>query len=549
MRKSIKKQVWVRVALAIGSVLLFSIMTFVSISNIRGTEADSRQASALLDRAQKAEIAHYKWSSNLSNALYAGTDFTGSLDPTTCVLGQWLYGEAGTDDARVLQLLEQLEPLHKELHQSATQALDLLAQDPAAAQSFYQNTIQTNLGTLVGLLDEVVTCSAELSDASSEKQAQITTTMMIISIICCILALLCLLSLVIYVLNGVVKPILHITEQSRPLLEGKLDLHLDHKTPDELGDLANTLEQSLEIIRGYVNDINRIMGELSNGSFNVHAATPFIGDFQSIEQSIESFTNTMSSALAQISNAEHKVSGNAEQLSSGAQALAQGATEQASAVEELFATLDNLSRTSEQNVGTAANAQNSAMQAREQVTLSSEQMNDMVVAMQDITEASRKIGEIIATISDISFQTNILALNAAVEAARAGSAGKGFAVVADEVRNLATKSDLAAKATQELIENSVQAAARGSAVVDEVSQTLQRSLDLVVQASNEMGRIAEAIAGEAESIAQVTEGISQISAVVQTNSASSEESAAVSAELFDQVRLLQDQTRRFQLKN
>ena len=47
----------------------------------------------------------------------------------------------------------------------------------------------------------------------------------------------------------------------------------------------------------------------------------------------------------------------------------------------------------------------------------------------------------------------------------------------------------------------------------------------------------------------MTEGISQISAVVQTNSASSEESAAVSAELFDQVRLLQDQTRRFQLKD
>lgn len=549
MRKSIKKQVWLRVALAISSVLLFSIMTFVSISNIRATEGDSKQASALLDRAQKAETAHYKWSGNLSNALYAGTDFTGSLDPTSCVLGQWLYGEAGTDDARVLKLREQMEPLHKELHQSASQALEMLEQDPLAAQSFYQNTIQTNLGTLVGMLDEVVACSEELSEASAAELARIITTMMITSIVCCVLALLCLLSLVIYVLGGVVKPILHITEQSKPLLEGKLELQLNHKKQDELGDLANTLEQSLQIIRGYVNDINRIMGELSRGSFNVHATTPFIGDFRSIEQSIESFTNTMSSALEQITNAEHRVSGNAEQLSSGAQALAQGATEQASAVEELFATLDSLSRTAEHNVSTAASAQSSAKQAREQVTLSSEQMNNMVVAMQDITEASRKISEIIATIADIAFQTNILALNAAVEAARAGSAGKGFAVVADEVRNLATKSDLAAKATQDLIENSVQAAERGSAVVDEVSQTLQRSLDLVVQASNEMGQIAEAIAGEAESIAQVTEGISQISAVVQTNSASSEESAAVSAELFDQVRLLQDQTRRFQLKD
>jgi len=159
-----------------------------------------------------------------------------------------------------------------------------------------------------------------------------------------------------------------------------------------------------------------------------------------------------------------------------------------------------------------------------------------------------EITKIAKAIEDIAFQTNILSINASVEAARAGMAGKGFAVVADEGRNLAFKSDQAAKATQQLIENSVQAAERGSGVADEVSKTLQRSLDLVVQSSNEIGQIAEAVQGEAETISQVTEGISQISAVVQTNSASSEESAAVSAELFDQVRLLQDQTRRFRLK-
>ena len=51
MRKSIKKQVWIRVAAAIGSVLLFAIMTFVSLSNIKATENDSQQAAALLDRA------------------------------------------------------------------------------------------------------------------------------------------------------------------------------------------------------------------------------------------------------------------------------------------------------------------------------------------------------------------------------------------------------------------------------------------------------------------------------------------------------------------
>ncbi|RAZ93955.1 methyl-accepting chemotaxis protein, partial [Klebsiella oxytoca] len=52
----------------------------------------------------------------------------------------------------------------------------------------------------------------------------------------------------------------------------------------------------------------------------------------------------------------------------------------------------------------------------------------------------------------------------------------------------------------------------------------------------------------AESIAQVTEGIGQISSVVQSNSASSEESAAVSSELFAQVKIMEEQVKRFKLK-
>lgn len=84
--------------------------------------------------------------------------------------------------------------------------------------------------------------------------------------------------------------------------------------------------------------------------------------------------------------------------------------------------------------------------------------------------------------------------------------------------------------------------------MDEVSETLTKTLELVMKSNSTIGTIAEAVRGEAVSIAQVTEGIGQISDVVQTNSASSEESAAVSSELFSQVRLLQEQTNKFKLR-
>ncbi len=548
MRMSIKKTVGVRVIAALASIVLFSgVMTF-NIFKIKDTQQSNEEVSSLLHTVQSAETAHYKWSSNLSNALYAGTEFTGSTDPTTCVLGQWLYGEAGTEDADILALRSELEPLHKELHESAVHALDQLKTNPSQAQSYYQNTILSNLTTLVGLLDQIVEKGTLQSEESNQHMDQMIITMNALCGVCLVIALFFLISLILYVFKHVVKPIILITEKTTPLQEGHLMLDLDYSAENELGDLAATLKKSMDAIHSYVDDLNRIMGELAQGNFNVNTSVAFIGDFRSIEDSLNRFTSTISGTISNIYHAEQKVSGEASQLSSSAQTLSQGATQQASAVEELYATLEELSRNSSKNADTASEAQKNARMTGEQVSLSSQQMEQMVKAMEDISDASQQIGNIIATIENIAFQTNILALNAAVEAARAGEAGKGFAVVSDEVRNLAAKSDEAAKATKELIENSVQTTQRGTEIVGRVSETLKKTLGLVEESNNAIGTIAQAIQGEAESISQVTEGIGQISSVVQSNSASSQESAAVSAELFQQVHLLEEQTKKFKLK-
>lgn len=512
MRKGIKTMVGIRVFFALVSVLLYSILITINIYGIKDTQKRSIEANSLLERIQSAEVAHYKWASGLSNALYAGTEFTGSIDPTSCVLGQWVYGDK-IENADILALRDQIEPLHKELHESASYVLDLLKTDPEAAKEYYQKTIQGNLTTLVGLLDKIVEEVTAQNELCKEEMQQTIHVMQVISGICFVLVLACLASLVQYVLARIIKPIIQIMEKTKPLQEGHLELELERRENNELGDLVITIKDSMHQIHKYVEDINRIMSMLSSGDFDVHTSESYIGDFKSIEESIDSFTRTISGAFGNINQAERQVSGHAEQLSSSAQSLAQGATEQASAVEELYATLDELSKNAEKNVQDAAYAQENARLTGEQVTVSSEQMKHMVAAMEDITQASQQIGKIIATIEDIAFQTNILALNAAVEAARAGTAGKGFAVVSSEVRSLASRSDQAAKATKELIENSVRAAERGSQIVGEVSETLNKTLELVVKSNSTIGTIAEAVRGEAASIAQVTEGIGQISDV------------------------------------
>lgn len=537
-----------RIVAALISVFLLGYVITDNISKNRSMQQTDLETTALLNTVQSAEIAHYKWSANLSNALYAGTEFTGSTDPTTCVLGKWIYGDMVTEDTVVSDLRNQLESLHKELHESAVYVLDLLKANPQKAQAYYQETILSNLTTLVGLLDQLVEHETALSEESQTQMQKTIDNMQRLCLVFLFIVLVCLLSLIQYVLARVVKPIVRITDQSRPLQEGRLDFELKHKENNELGDLATALRKSMGLIRSYVEDLKHIMEQLSQGNFDVSTFTSYIGDFQSIEEALNSLTSTLSGTMANICRAEQEVSANAKQLSGNAQSLAQGATEQAASVKELHETLAELSDTANQNVEMASAAQENAKMTSEQVSLSSEQMEQMVEAMGDISQSSEEIGKIIATIENIAFQINILALNAAVEAARAGEAGKGFAVVAEEVRNLAAKSDEAAKATKGLIENSSVVTQRGGQIVDEVSQTLKTTMELVLKSDEYITNIAEAVQGEAESIAQVTTGIRQISDVVEMNTAGSQEAAAVSTELFEQVRLLDEETRKFRLK-
>lgn len=548
MRKSIKRAVILRAVVALSSMLMCIAVVNISIVRLKDADSNSQAANALLERAQAAEIAHYQWCSNLSNALYAGKEFSGSSDPKSCELGQWLYGEPDVDDEEILRLRQELEPLHKELHNSVTHVIDLLKQNPATAQAYYQNTIQMNVGKLVELLKQVVSNSERLRQQSIIRVEQTVQQMQILSGIFFLLSLISLVCLVRFVIREVVWPILHITERSSGLMEGKLDMQIEYTGENELGELAQCIHQSMQQINAYVLDLNHVMEQLSEGKFDVQASVQYIGDFSSIQQSIDLLTVRLSNVMRKIDEATHQVSGNAGQMANSAQTLAQGAVQQTNAVEHLLTSLKSLSENAKRNTEIAVAAQQHAQAAGAQITKGDHDMENMVIAMSDISEAARKIENIITTIESIAFQTNILALNAAVEAARAGSAGKGFAVVADEVRSLAGQSDQAAKATKELIENTIQAVERGNTIVEQMSSMLKQTLNLAAKSGDEIGVIAKAVQGEAEEIIQLADDVNQISAVVHTNSATSEEAAAVSQEMFAQVQMLEEQTHKFSFK-
>lgn len=344
------------------------------------------------------------------------------------------------------------------------------------------------------------------------------------------------------------RPVRACAERLALLAKGDLNTEAPEiHTGDETEVLASATRDLVLGLQTMLSDIDSQLEEMAEGNFDVRSQAPetYIGDFRSMSESMEKINRGLSGVLCQMREQTQQVSAGSEQVSTGAQAVAQGATEQASAVEELYATINEISNAAVANAKTTDHAEQNANLAGDQAKASNERMQEAIRAMDEISESSSEIGKIIKTIEEIAFQTNILALNAAVEAARAGDAGRGFAVVADEVRNLAGKSDEAAKATKQLIEGSINSVKRGSHIIQDVSQALEQTTDVVLLAVADMRQVATAVRNETEQIEQINRGVQQISAVVQSNSAISEESAASSEELSSHAEEMQQLVNRF----
>ena len=289
--------------------------------------------------------------------------------------------------------------------------------------------------------------------------------------------------------------------------------------------------------------------ELGEGNFTVKSGCEedYTGDYFAILSGLCHIRDTLSDTIVNIDISSNQVLSGSQQVADGAQSLAQGATEQASAVEELLASMTEMQQQVKDNAEHASSASELAGEAGDGVAESNRIMDELMRAMDDINATSNEISRVIKSIDDIAFQTNILALNAAVEAARAGSAGKGFAVVADEVRNLAAKSAESVKTTTVLIQNTLDAIAKGSELANSTSAALHGVVSKAAAVNDRVLEIARASDEQLIAINQMTAGCEQVSAVIQSTSATAEESAAASEELSGQANMLKEMISKFKL--
>jgi len=290
-----------------------------------------------------------------------------------------------------------------------------------------------------------------------------------------LLSLIIAIPITLGIVRSITLPLAQTVEALNQVAEGDLTASLDVDSKDEIGAMAQSLNNAL----GMLNNTLRIVAD----------------------------------------NAE-QTKATARQLAAAAGSISSGAQEQAASLEETSASLEQISAAVKQSTSNAKQASDLASGDKTRSDNSADNIS-AISAMADITESSAKIADIISTVDEIAFQTNLLAVNAAVEAARAGEEGRGFAVVASEVRSLAQRSAGAAKEIKGLIQDSLRKVQRGS--------------DLVNRVTKLVGEIALTSEEQSAGIDQVNSAMSQMDQVTQSNAAQTEELSSTSEVLSEQA--------------
>ncbi|WP_336291657.1 methyl-accepting chemotaxis protein [Aeromonas dhakensis] len=286
--------------------------------------------------------------------------------------------------------------------------------------------------------------------------------------------------------------------------EGDLTVHINTRSKDEVGQLAESFNQFVARLHGIVSRLRDVTVELADQS------------------------------RAQAAGAQSR-SQRVRQQQDEIVMVATAVTEMASATQEIAGNAEFAATTSGDAVKLAVSGQSQVGQSQRSITGLADEVADASQIIVELDAHAQKISGILATISGIAEQTNLLALNAAIEAARAGEQGRGFAVVADEVRVLSRRTHDSTDEIQQMIETLQQTTRRAVSGMETSRQLAGTSVEDAESANLSLGQINEAIGAISDMATQIAAAAEEQTSVTSEISRNTENIRHVSQELAEQA--------------
>ena len=337
-----------------------------------------------------------------------------------------------------------------------------------------------------------------------------------------------------FVINKIIKNIKGIMSTLDKVKKGELTSKCEVQTKDEIGDISEGLNNTINSLQSLINNIIGIIKKLHDTSGTISDSTETM--------------NVTSGEVAQ----------SIQQIASGSLEQTHEVSECLNITNKLAERIINISQKSMHALdNTKAVMDKNSLGIESIDTLKEKFRNNKAATMKvaegvrDLNEKSKSIGQIVGTISAIADQTNMLSLNAAIEAARAGEHGKGFAVVAEEVRKLAEQSANATIEIRKIIDEIIGTIGDTEINMEYTGRMVEEadvSLEFTMKAFEEIKKSTESVMEGIQSLSEdanevdlakdkVINSISNISEVVEQSAASTEE---VNAAVEEQVASVEE---------
>ncbi|MBF0239230.1 MAG: methyl-accepting chemotaxis protein [SAR324 cluster bacterium] len=257
----------------------------------------------------------------------------------------------------------------------------------------------------------------------------------------------------------VILPVRHLQRQVHEMASGNLNFQFDYHTNDELGDLAQSLEQMREVIQHRITrtlmdssqELSRVSGNLDEASSSLVDEAKFLhqkndaimGSITQITQQIggvAAATEQASQNIRELNRTIQTLSANIQQVENSSGHMDQYIQNSVQHVQQISSDLQQGSRTVS---GLSEKMENIYENTNTIVKVSNQAAKEGTHALEvtySLTERAGNISNITRMLEDIAAQTSMLSLNASIEAAKAGNAGQGFSVVAASIRQLASQA-------------------------------------------------------------------------------------------------------------
>ncbi|WP_413111224.1 methyl-accepting chemotaxis protein [Thaumasiovibrio sp. DFM-14] len=272
--------------------------------------------------------------------------------------------------------------------------------------------------------------------------------------------------------RDITRPLVKMMTQFEQISEGDLRVNLKLNRRDELGQMADKLDESIDNVRA-------ILG-LANESAQKSAA--------------------MAASIASASEqTAHSVSTQQHELEQLASAMAQ----MSSSISDVAQNADLGAQTSQSVAAQTRQGRDDMRHTVETINAVQAQISKANAIVEQLKQGVVQIGDVTGVIGGISEQTNLLALNAAIEAARAGEQGRGFAVVADEVRSLAGRTSDSTSEIEKTIEQLTQRALEAVTAMEQSLTETQNSVTQVNASQEELDSIANEVTVASDMVAHI----------------------------------------------